>query len=196
MGSVFVIGEDSLCCALGEKLVMGVLGWSLAQPAVDTKGVTHLQKNLARYTGIARLHPVLCLADSDGECVLHMRQHWLPHGAPNGFHLRLAVPEIDSWMMADREALADFFRVPESRIPNKPDELQDAKQAVLNLARQSKQRCIRGEVVTRNNTQGVGYNVHMREFVSNHWRPHVAKASSPSLARAIRRLDELKAATP
>lgn len=192
MNQMFVIGEDALCCALGERLVVGVLGWALAQPAVDTKGVTNLKKNLARYTRIANLHPVLCLADTDGKCALHMRSQWLPDGSPDRFILRLAVSEIESWVMADREALAGFFGVPASIISSRPDELPDPKQAILNLAKRSRQKNISKEVVSRsNNKPGTGYNVHLREFVANHWRPHIAEASSPSLARAIRRLLEL-----
>lgn len=195
MGQVFVIGEDTLCCALGEKLVKGVLGWSLAQPAVDTKGVTYLKKNLARYTQIARLHPVLCLADTDGKCALRMRQQWLPGGFPDRFHLRLAVPEIESWVMADRNALANFLVISEATIPERLDELHDPKQVILNLAARSRRKNIRQEVVSKSgNKPGIGYNAHLREFLSQYWRPHIAGENSPSLARAIRRLTELKGA--
>lgn len=192
MSQMFVIGEDALCCAFGERLVVEVLGWTLAQPAVDTKGVTNLKKNLARYLRIANLHPVLCLADTDGKCALHMRSQWLPEEFPDRFLLRLAVSEIESWVMADRDALANFFGVSASIIPSRPDELQDPKQAILNLARRSRQRNIAQEVISRsNNKPGSGYNAHLREFVLKHWRPRIAEESSPSLARAIRRLTEL-----
>lgn len=193
MSSMFVIGEDSLCCALATKLVESVLGWSLAQPAVDTKGVTNLQKNLSRYTQIARLHPVLCLADTDGQCALQLREQWLPANAPNHFHLRLAVPEIESWIMADRKALGSFLGIAPSTIPDHPDDLPDAKQTIINLAKRSRQRHIRQELVSgQGSRRGAGYNTHLRGFVARDWRPYAAEAHSPSLARAIQRLAELK----
>jgi hypothetical protein len=192
MARMFVIGEDGLCCALGTKLVTDVLGGSLAQPAVDTKGVTNLKRNLARYTQIAHLYPVLCLADTDGQCALLLRRQWLGGKAPDRFHLRLAVPEVESWVMADREALANFFRLSEPLIPDRPDELPDAKQALLNLAKRSRYQPVCQEIVTRTGNPGTGYNVHLRTFVLQYWQPRRAQAHSPSLARAIRRLGELK----
>ena len=43
MTQILVVGEDALCCALGERLVAACLpGWKLAQTSIDTKGVTKL----------------------------------------------------------------------------------------------------------------------------------------------------------
>lgn len=194
MARIFVIGEDVLCCTLGARLVEVVLDWKLAQPAVDTKGITNLRKNLARYTQIASSFPVLCIADTDGRCVLDARRQSAPAGTPERFHLRFAVPEIESWLMADKEALAEFFRVSEAIVPNRPDEVQDAKRAMLNVALRSKQRYLRQEVVAADdrNKPGTGYNVHLRDFVAHYWRPLVAAQRSPSLARAVCRLSEMR----
>ena len=75
MSRILVVGEDTLCCALGERLVAACLpDWQLAQPSIDTKGVTKLQPSLPRYLSLARsLHPVLCIADTDGQCAVELR---------------------------------------------------------------------------------------------------------------------------
>ncbi|MGY1488238.1 hypothetical protein ACW4YW_02405 [Methylobacillus pratensis] len=196
MSRVFVIGEDVLCCTLGTKLVEQVLKWELAQPAIDTKGITNLRKNLARYTQIANLFPVLCIADTDGRCVLDAHKQAAPTGVPAQFHLRFAIPEIESWLMADKHALAEFLQVSETIIPDNPDEIQDAKRVILNVVFRSKQRHLRQEMISTNDRSkpGTGYNVHLRDFAAHCWRPLIALERSPSLARTVNRLNEMKIA--
>lgn len=193
MSQMYVIGEDVLSCALGTRLVTEIMGWTLAQPAVNTKGVTYLIKAIPRYTSLAHIHPVLCLADTDRGCAVRLRQQWLPSAADR-FLLRLAVTESESWMMADREALAAFFDVAVRLVPDRPDDELNAKRTVLNLARRSRRRHIRQELVSPldNSKPGTGYNVHLCEFITSHWRPQQAILRSPSLARAVQRLTELK----
>lgn len=194
MGQMYVIGEDDLCCALGEKLVTGIAGCTLAQPAVNAKGVTLLEKAIPRYLGLARVHPVLCLADTDRKCALEMLHSWLPRHAAPSFMLRFTVTESESWLLADRDGLADFLGVSKTVVPREPDELSDAKRAILNLARRSKNRDFRQEMVSQRdqNKPGTGYNLHLCNFVAQHWQPLRAAPQSPSLARAIHRLERMK----
>lgn len=65
---MYVVGEDGLSCALGVRLASDVLRQSLAQPPIDTKGVTKLVPALPRYAQLAARKPVLCIADTDGKC--------------------------------------------------------------------------------------------------------------------------------
>lgn len=192
MPMLYLIGEDALSCSLGEKLAIEI-GWTLAQPAVNTKGVTKLRSSIPRYIGLARISPVFCLADTDGRCVLELLRNWRIIGAPAHFLLRFAVQEIESWILADRRSFSEFFRVAEARISRHPDDLVDAKQEVLNLARSSRRREIRTEVVSALDPSkpGAGYNVHMRDFVLQYWHAREAAQASPSLARALHRLKEL-----
>lgn len=195
MSRMFVIGEDAVCCALGTRLVTDVLGWRLAQPVVDTKGVTKLLPELARYAGLTRVYPVLCIADTDGKCALELSQSWRPRNANGAFLLRFAVTEAESWLLADVDALARYFDVPETRIPARPDDVLDAKRAVVDLARRSRRRIIRQEVVSAIDASkpGAGYNAHLCGFAMQHWRPHEAAQRSPSLQRTVHRLVELRA---
>ena len=89
MKRILVVGEDALCCALGEKLVAAALpGWSLAGPAIDTKGVTKLIPALPRYSEQAQfVQPVLCIADTDGQCV----KQWLQKNVPARSHKNMLV---------------------------------------------------------------------------------------------------------
>ncbi|MDR2219000.1 MAG: DUF4276 family protein [Methylobacillus sp.] len=191
---MFVIGEDGLCCALGEKLATEIAGCTLAQPVINTNGVTSLKKSISRYLDTTHVCPVLCLADTDGKCAVRLLRSWLPKHASSSFILRFAVTESESWLLADREGLADFFGLSQSLLPRRPDDLADAKRELLDLARRSKKRLIRQEVVSSKDLRkpGEGYNIHLCDFVTRHWQPLRAITNSPSLERAVNRLKQLR----
>lgn len=196
MSRILVIGEDSLCCALGEQLVASILpDWTLAGPAIDTKGVTKLIAALPRYAEQARfVQPVICIADTDGQCV----KQWLEKHSPARLHshflLRLAVNEAESWLIADQEGFAGALHVDKKKLPLRPDEVIDAKGLVLQVLAKSKLRPIRDEAVSRTDRtrQGPGYNLHLCNFVKSDWSAERARLASPSLARACAYLLKMK----
>lgn len=193
MAEMYVIGEDALSCALGVKLVTDVAKRIPALPVINTHGVTKLQSALKRYFGLVNISPVLCVADTDGKCVVDIIQRWIPHGTPSGFLLRFAVREAESWLLADSEAFADFLHVPQSKMPKSPDEIDNPKEMVLHLASRSSKRLIRQEMVSDRDSSksGAGYNVHLCDFAAQYWRPLEAARVSPSLSRAIDSLSNL-----
>lgn len=196
MNRILVVGEDALCCALGERLVASCLPhWVLARESIDTRGGTKLLPALPRYVEQAKhVQPVLCIADTDGQCAVELRSQWLPVPKESRFLLRLAVTEAESWLIADREGVADALAIPLARLPHRPDEEPDPKGLLLTLAARSKKRAIREEVVSSadRNKPGAGYNLHLCAFVRSRWEPQRAAQRSPSLARAVERISELQ----
>lgn len=188
MSLIVVVGEDALCCVLGERLVRECLPrWQLAGRPIDTGGVSRLRASLPRYANVAQhLHPVLCVADTDGRCAAELVRAWLPESAQR-LVLRLAVPEAESWTMADSEGFATALGVPPGKVPREPDRVNDAKAEVLGLARRSRIRAIRSEVVSALDPErpGSGYNLHLCRFVREAWRMPAAVERSPSLRRAV-----------
>ena len=64
------------------------------------------------------------LMDTRLPCAPQICHAWLPH--PNRKMLfRVVVREVESWLLADREGIADFLSVPLNRIPNDPEQLPD-----------------------------------------------------------------------
>ena len=193
--TLLVIGEDAPCCAFGERLVRQFLPrWHTPLPSIDTRGVTKLRSALPRYCEQANfVQPVLCIADTDGQCPVSMLTDWLPNGAPPRLVLRLAVKEAESWALADAAEFAAAYEVPVSKIPLRPEDAADAKSAVLTLAKRSRSRKIRDEVVSAGSPPrpGAGYNLHLCRFISQRWRPEEAMTRSPSLLRAVMRLQLL-----
>lgn len=109
-------------------------------------------------------------------------------------HLRVAVREIEAWLLADGAALAAFLGVPVSRVPQRPESLLDPKRAITDLAAASRRRSIREEIAPRPGSgRQVGplYTTRISEFTTTHWRPEVAEAQSDSLRRCIVALHRL-----
>ncbi len=195
MSRILVVGEDSLSCVLGEKLVeMALPTWSLASPSINTRGVTKLIPYLERYMEQARhVQPVLCIADTDGQCALALLADWIDADVPAHFVLRLAVSEAESWVLADRTGFAQYFHIPKNKLPMITDQEGDPKRLLLSLVSKSKNRMFREEVISRSdlNKPGAGYNLHLRKFVCSDWNVHNARDHSPSLNRAFNALHAL-----
>lgn len=196
MTRILVVGEDALCCALGERLVAAAMPrWSLARKSIDTGGITKLRAAVPRYTQQAQfVQPVLCIADTDGRCAVDLLRELCPAPAST-LLLRLAITEAESWVLADATAFAEAMAVPHAKVPADPESLADAKLAVLQLAKRSRHRHVRQEMVSDLDPgkQGSGYNLHLCKFVASSWRASEAAKTAPSLARAMTRLTELAA---
>ncbi len=138
----------------------------------------------AQYVG-----PVLAVTDLEqSPCPSGLIAQYLPHGRHPLFILRIAEHMLESWLLADREAIASFLRVPAARVPDDPDNRPNPKQDLVNLARRSGKRRIVEDIVPPQGSEGIvgrGYLSQMTEFIRNSWRPQKASASSDSLRRAL-----------
>ncbi len=164
-------------------------------PVYGKQGKRHLQNRVNGYNHVAQYAPWLILVDldRDADCAPPLRQAWLPEPAPL-LCLRVAVRAVEAWLMADAEALAGFLGVARSVVPSDPESLPDPKSAMVNLARKSRRRDIRLDMVPRDGggrEVGPAYTSRMVEFARRHWRPDVAAKRAESLRRAIRCLRKL-----
>ncbi len=134
---------------------------------------------------------VLVDLNSDGDCAPQFLQEHLPELA-QFMCFRVAVRTVESWLLADRVHLAAFLRIRQSQIPKDPENLNDPKRTLIDLARVSRRRDIREGLVPREGSSvGPAYTSRMGEFVREHWDPQAARSRSPSLDRAIRCLEAL-----
>jgi hypothetical protein len=114
--------------------------------------------------------------------------------APSRFFLfQVAVREVESWLMADRENFSGFLGVPKDKIPIQVEELGDPKKALINLARRSRYRRIRESIVpTGIASVGKGYTGTMREFIVKKWDCEAAAKNSKSLLRLLKRANSFR----
>ncbi len=157
---------------------------------IDKGGRGRFWADISRYNQAALQAPVLALADLENEpCPTALFNKYLPHGWNPNLVLRLAVRMLESWLLAHREGLAEFLKISQARIPSVPDSEDHAKRTVVNLARASRSRRIREDLVPAPGTSGVvgpNYTARMSEFIREYWRPLDAQARSPSLRRALK----------
>jgi hypothetical protein len=165
-------------------------------------GVTHgrrgkqfLLQVINGYNNAARFSPwvVLVDLDRDCECAPPCIAQWLPKPSAQ-MCFRAAVRAAEAWLLADRERMAKWLAVSVKQMPENPDNLDDPKREIINLARRSRRRAIQDAFVPRQasgRTVGPLYTTRMIEFVQDEatgWRPDQALNVSNSLARCIQRL--------
>ena len=166
-------------------------------PIYGKTGKRFLMQKIAAYNQAARFAPwiVLIDLDHDGDCAPPFIKSCMPDPAPY-MSFRVAVREIESWLMADRERLSKFLSIGVSRIPHDPEALDSPKSTMVDMARHSRRRDIRENMVPRPGSRrkvGPAYASILIEFVRDPktgWRPHIAARSSDSLNRCLRRLKQ------
>ncbi len=152
-------------------------------------GKDYLRQNVGRFNQAAAHKPFIVLTDLDVEdCPPGLVGRWLPHGQHDNLILRIAVREIESWLLADLERFAHFLGVRSDRIPQWPDSETDPKGLVVDLARRSRKRDIREDLVPApESTSKVGRNYvgQLIRFVASDWQVDEAVCRrSPSLSKA------------
>lgn len=162
------------------------------------RGKHALLRNLAGYNNSARFrHWVVLLdLDNDGDCAPAVLPRWLPHPA-RLMSLRVAVRELEAWVLSDSERIAQFLGINQGHVPPDPALLSDPKATLVSLARKSRRSDIRDDLVPRPGSgQAVGpaYASRLIEFVQDRdsgWRPDVAEVHSDSLRRCVDAIREL-----
>ena len=111
------------------------------------------------------------------------------------FLLRVAVKEVEAWILADRKGLARYLGVPQANFPRVFEQLPDPKHELLMVARRSRHRRIREDIVAETAhgpVQGPDYNGSLSRFVTDQWDIDEAAVQCPSLRKMLGRLEELR----
>jgi len=158
-------------------------------------GKPALRQKMDGYNQAARHAPWIVVADLDRDhnCAPALVADWV--GNPSGLMcFRVAVRAVEAWLLADGEAIAEFLDVAPTAIPASPDELDAPKRTLVEIARLSRRREIRDDMVPRpasGRPVGPAYASRLIEFATSAWRPDVAAERSESLRRAIASLERL-----
>ncbi len=156
------------------------------------RGKANVRKRITSYNQAARHLPFVVLVDLDREyhCAPDLIADWLPHKEPR-LCLRVAVRAVEAWLLADRERVARFLRVKQSRIPAAPEEIDDPKKALVDIANASSSQNLLTDLVPRpgsGRAVGPAYSSRLIDFINAQgegvWRPAAAAETCTSLARA------------
>lgn len=194
--SVILAAEDTL----GEVVSIRILA-SLdigVSQRLGLRGKGYLQNKADGLNRTAQGFPVFMLTDQDtpNRCPPQLVQSWLSGMQHPHFFLRVAVMEVESWIMADREGVAELLAIPLSRIPSDTDTIPHPKEFLVTLARRSRKTSLRKELIPRPGTTskvGPEYNSRLGEFVRSDWHIGRASATSNSLKRTVDRLKTFRA---
>lgn len=155
------------------------------------RGKDYILERLAGYNNASRRSPWLVVVDLDQEgCPVAYARRCLPVPAA-GMCFRIAVHEVEAWLLGDRQRVARFFSVPVGGVPSDPEDLANPKQFLVDLCRRSRRPAMRLDMVPREGSGrqvGPAYTARLVEFLSHstqRWRPEVAARHCPSLARAM-----------
>lgn len=153
------------------------------------RGKDYLRQNAARFNNAAVHHPFILLADLDDDvCPPVLLARWLPQGKHANLLLRIAVKEIEAWLLADAAGLATFLGVRAEHMPRQPDTEQDPKAVMIELARRSRKREIRDDLVPvpgSTSKTGRNYVGQLLRFASDTWNVTAAQQRSVSLRKAV-----------
>jgi hypothetical protein len=162
-------------------------------------GKNFLRSRLAGYNNSARYRPWIVLLDLDRDftCAGEAVRSWLPTPA-DLMCLRIAVRELEAWLMADIESISRFLGLRREWIPQNPETLPDPKQTLISLVGRSWSRAIREDMLPRpgaGQKVGPAYTARVTEFIGNQdsgWRPEIAAERAPSLRRLIAAIEKLR----
>jgi hypothetical protein len=162
--------------------------------AIPCHGFGKIKKGIAGYNNAAKYCHFFIITDLDRyECAPVLINEWLPN-KPNPLLLfRIAVREIESWLLADRENFARFIAISKDLIPIEPDKEADPKQTVISLARKSRKRGIQEAIIPIDEyaSIGPGYNTEFRIYIQNYWDINNARKHSPSFEKAMQALEKM-----
>lgn len=161
----------------------------------NKRGFGNIKRMLPALVDMARRGlPSFVISDLDRfPCSPALIRDWMGLAAqqrlsvPKNLIFRIAEKEIESWIMADRDAFSEFIGIHRDNFVRNPDSLEDPKQHLLNVIRKKGRKKWQKEMLPQGKTAAIGpkYNEKLCEFVDQHWDPARAAERSPSLLKAI-----------
>lgn len=195
---IYCAVEDDLSFAVATRLI------SDSFPEADIRslnaaqgGNAILRTNIAKYLELSARQKVLLLTDLDAaECAPQLRRAWLNEmPLPENFTFRIAVKEVEAWLLADRAGFAALLGISDNAIPNNIEDEQNPKATLLRLTRGARSSSVKTSLLPKSGVRamiGLGYNSVLSEFVRTKWNIASARENSPSLESAYRRISAIR----
>lgn len=188
MVPISILVEGNLDEAVARKIIKSEGG--LVSQVYGRNGVNYIADRIDGFNGLAQGQPILTLVDLmdiDSDCPAEAVEEWLPY-RHDQMLLRLVVREIESWILADRSNISSFLGIRKPLIPHHPEDIEDPKSTLVELARSSPKEGLKNAIVPRSdaiNDEGISYTGRLQKFVRNQWTPAAAAENSTSLQRCI-----------
>ena len=192
---VFIFVEDEL----SEAVISRIISYIESSEGKDfgyrytfnKRGCGNIKREMRKYNDIAGTYPVIVLVDLDTtDCAPLLIDEFVDFSPNRKLVFRVAVREVEAWLLADRRNLADFLGVGINKIPARSEEVADPKDKLISIARRSRKREIKEDIPPETASMaeiGKNYNGRLKEFVIREWDIDGARQtlSGKSLDKAI-----------
>jgi hypothetical protein len=189
--------EDELTHLVMLKMFNQFSKRFIESTSIPCHGFGKIKKNIKAYNNAAKHGYYFVVTDLDTKyaCAPLLIKDWLPVPRNDQLLFRVAVREVESWLLGDKKNFATFFSIRQELIPSMPDTLKDPKHTVIALVKKSRKRSIREAIVPLDDyaSIGPGYNLVFQDYIQNHWDITTACQHSPSLDRAMQALNKIVA---
>ena len=177
----------------GVTALMRAAGWADSEfnvRSVNGKGV--IDRDIKRYWEAARGHAYVVFRDLDrdgGGCPVTLRAELVEHTPGESLDLLIRIVDqcIESWILADRQGVADFCN--RSIASVRPSDSRH-KEHLLRLFQKAQFK----DAVLREGGKfafGPAYKGHLENLMTHYWSIERAATESDSLRRALKRLTDL-----
>ena len=189
---VALVVEDELSLSVMLKVMAFTQRDYIVLRPLVARGVDNIRRSLPKYRNASRALAHIVVVDLDDEpCAPALRAQWGLTTLPAQMLFRVAVREVEAWILADRTGFANFASILPSKVSQTPETLSDPKQTLINLVRSSRNRQLSREIVPKQGTsmsKGPLYNERLGKFVRDDWDVAAAMQAAPSLQRTVNRL--------
>lgn len=155
------------------------------------QGNNYIRQRIRAFNAAAQYAPYIILTDLDNNpCPPQLVSNWMQGITPSvDFIFRVAVKEVESWILADRVNFAGYLGVSLVRIPLSTETLVNPKEFIVELATHARKREIREAIAPQAGSfgkRGKDYNGALIRFVQRSWDYSAASQRSKSLSGILR----------
>ena len=189
---IVVVVEDELSGVVMRRLIADSRRNFVIDRLINMRGNSQIKAGIKKFKAASHALPHVILTDLDSySCPPALLQNWKAVHLPPQFLFRIAVREVESWLLADREGIAEFLHVAVTKVPRNPEAELNPKRSLINLARRSRKKRLAEEMAPAlGSSASIGplYNSRLSDFVNSAWNINRAKVLADSLSRTIDRL--------
>lgn len=193
--TLYIVCEDQLSETVMRKMISVYFPlYNIDIVAFGKRGRGYIQEKIKDFIKQNSLYFFILVDLNSDECAPVLIKKWMNSPLQQNILFRIAVREVESWLLADTTGLSQFLNLSYPLVKkevNIPDNISHPKEKLISLADRSKKKDIKIDIVRKENSsykQGSGYNSRLADYVDNYWEIKRAIKLSDSLKRAVNSL--------
>lgn len=135
MQNIAVIVEDELSGAVMRRLIAATGRNFAIDRIINARGNAQIKSGMQqKFRASSYALPHVVLTDLDRyPCPPALLDNWGVTDLPPRLLFRIAVREVEAWLLADREGIAEFLHIAVSKVPHAPEAEDDPKRTLNRL---------------------------------------------------------------